>query len=185
MAAQSRVACSIHTAYGMMAPIIIDGVMKQGGPLSPLKSTMTTSLGHQWLDDLASESKHTLVIRTKSAVQNDPHLTIDLKQLTVTMAEATDDSFLFAYSHCSTIFLSLYGKVPVCIWMAHPMAQDNSLHFTTSRRYPRDGYNALNNKQAWKKPLEYYLLSGTFTGEPNGYAMDVSQQCSAEISGAS
>ncbi len=96
MAAQTRVACSFCTAYGMTAPIIIDGVTKQGGPLSPLKSTMTTSLGHRWLDNLASESEHTLVIRTESEVRNDPHLTIDLKQLTVTMAEAMDESFLFA-----------------------------------------------------------------------------------------
>lgn len=66
-AAQARVSCTIRTAYGMTALIIIDGVTKQGGPLSPLKSTMTMSLGHQWLDDLASKSEHTLVLRTESA----------------------------------------------------------------------------------------------------------------------
>lgn len=95
-AAQSRVSCTIRTAYGMTTPIVIDGVTKQGGPLSPLKSTMTTSLGHRWLDDLASESEHTLVLRTESATQNNPHLDSDLKHLTVTMVEATDDSFIFA-----------------------------------------------------------------------------------------
>ncbi len=69
--------------------------------------------------------------------------------------------------------------------MAHPMAQDNGLPFTTLRRNPRDGYDALNNKQARKKPLEYYLSSSTFIGEPDGYATDTGQQHSAEIPGAS
>ncbi len=59
--------------------------------------------------------------------------------------------------------------------MAHPMAQDNGLCFTTLRRYPRDSYDVLNNKQARKKPLEYYLSSGIFTGEPDGYATDTGQ----------
>ena len=31
----------------------MDGLTKQGGTLSPLKSTMTTSLGHCYLDDLS------------------------------------------------------------------------------------------------------------------------------------
>jgi hypothetical protein len=67
-------------------------VTKQGGPLSPLKSTMTTSLGHRYLDDLARNSLDTLIIRSKHEAHSHP----DLSQLSVTMVEATDDLYIFA-----------------------------------------------------------------------------------------
>ena len=56
-ASQSMVPCTVRTAYGQSNKIMINGVTKQGGPLSPIKATMTTSLGHRWLDDLAKNSK--------------------------------------------------------------------------------------------------------------------------------
>ena len=45
-AAQKQTKAYICTAYGVTSPIVIDGLTKQGGPLSPIKSTLTTSLGH-------------------------------------------------------------------------------------------------------------------------------------------
>jgi hypothetical protein len=53
ISAQTDVPYSFKTAHGLTDPLIISGVTKQGGPLSPLKSTLTTSLGHHWLNDLA------------------------------------------------------------------------------------------------------------------------------------
>ena len=45
-AAQMQTKAFICTACGITGPIVIDGLTKQGGPLSPIKSTLTTSLGH-------------------------------------------------------------------------------------------------------------------------------------------
>ena len=36
----------IWTAFGSTGLLVINGVTKQGSPLSPIKSTLTTSLGH-------------------------------------------------------------------------------------------------------------------------------------------
>ncbi|KAF8896928.1 hypothetical protein CPB85DRAFT_1328534 [Mucidula mucida] len=55
-------------------PIFISGVTKQGGPLSPLKSTLTTSLGHRWLSDLATDSEGSLLLRSSNAECGDLHL---------------------------------------------------------------------------------------------------------------
>src|ERR1700683_808051 len=91
-AAQKDTKVFIRTAYGTTGPIVINGVTKQGGPLSPIKSTMTTSLGHCYLDDLARNSPDTLVIKSKVAT----HSPADILHLPVTMVEATDDSYIFA-----------------------------------------------------------------------------------------
>ena len=96
VASQSMVPCKVRMAYGELEQIVINGVTKQGGPLSLLKATMTTSLGHCWLDDLAKESKNRLIIRTKNARDGDPHTPEDFNELTVSMVEAMDDSYLFA-----------------------------------------------------------------------------------------
>ena len=64
---------------------MIDGLTKQGGPI---KSTLTTSLGHRYL---AKDDPGT---RSKSHQSGDPHTPLD--ELQVTMVEATDDSYLFA-----------------------------------------------------------------------------------------
>jgi hypothetical protein len=45
-AAQRQTKAFICTTYGITGPIVIDGLKKQGSPLSPIKSTLTTSLGH-------------------------------------------------------------------------------------------------------------------------------------------
>jgi hypothetical protein len=91
-AAQKDTKVLIRTAYGTTGPIVLNGVTKQGGPLSPIKSTMTTSLGHRYLDDLARGSQDTLGIKSKTSA----HLPDDSKWLPVTMVEATDYSYIFA-----------------------------------------------------------------------------------------
>ena len=45
-ASHYMVPCTIQTAYGQSDQIMVNGVTKQGGPLSTLKATMTTSLRH-------------------------------------------------------------------------------------------------------------------------------------------
>jgi hypothetical protein len=90
-AAQRDTKVFIRMAYGTTGPIVINGVTKQGGLLSPLKSTMTTSLGHHYLNDLARNSLDTLIVRSKY----DSHSPVDSIQLPVTMVEATNDSYIF------------------------------------------------------------------------------------------
>jgi hypothetical protein len=60
--AQTNTKCFIRTAHGITEPITITGVTKQGGSLSPMKSTLTTSLGHHYLNDLMSTDPDALVI---------------------------------------------------------------------------------------------------------------------------
>jgi hypothetical protein len=91
-AAQRDMKVSIRMAYGMTSPIVINGVRKLGGPLSPLKSTMMMSLGPCYLNDLARYSLDTLIVRSKY----DSHSPVDSIQLPVTMVEMTDNSYIFA-----------------------------------------------------------------------------------------
>ncbi|KAF8065061.1 hypothetical protein FPV67DRAFT_1562916 [Lyophyllum atratum] len=98
-AAQTGVRCFPRTAFGIAEPIIVEGVTKQGGPLSPLKSTMTTSLGHNFLDDLASNDPDCITISSATHRSQDPHLPDDSRTLRFTMAEATDDSYIGALSY--------------------------------------------------------------------------------------
>ena len=74
-AAQKQTKAYIRTAYGITGPIVIDGLTKQGRPLSPVKSTLTTSLGHRYLDDMASSDSGVLVMSTKAQKANDSHTT--------------------------------------------------------------------------------------------------------------
>jgi hypothetical protein len=97
-AAQTNTKVFIRTAHGLTEPIIVSGVAKQGGPISPLKSTLTTSLGHRYLDDFANQTPGALTISTSSHDRVDPHLPNDDISLPIRMIEATDDSILFARS---------------------------------------------------------------------------------------
>jgi hypothetical protein len=97
-AAQTQTKAFIRTAYGVTGPIVIDGLTKQGGPLSPIKSTLTTSLGHRYLEDLASSDQGALVMTSKANKANDFHTPDDYLQARITMVEATDDSYIFATS---------------------------------------------------------------------------------------
>ncbi|KAJ7143111.1 hypothetical protein C8R43DRAFT_891911 [Mycena crocata] len=97
-ASQTDVRCFIRTAHGLTEPITISGVNKQGGPMSPLKSTLTTSLGHHYLNDILATDPDALVLTTESSRKADPHLPDDNLKLRVAMTEATDDSYIFARS---------------------------------------------------------------------------------------
>ncbi|KAH0586175.1 hypothetical protein H2248_007437 [Termitomyces sp. 'cryptogamus'] len=98
-AAQSMTKCFPRTAFGIASPIVVDGVTKQGGPMSPFKATVTTSLGHRYLDDISRLDPDSVVIRSLSNVAGDPHLPNDSLTLSLSMTEATDDSFIIALSH--------------------------------------------------------------------------------------
>ena len=97
-AAHKDTKCFIRTAYGITIPITVSDVNKQGRPLSPIKSTFTTSLGHYFLNDLMMNDPDALIISSSARKRNDPHLKDDGDCLTVAMVEATDDSFLFSKS---------------------------------------------------------------------------------------
>lgn len=98
-AAQSGTRCFSHTAFGIAEPIIVNGVTKQDRPMSPIKSTITTSLSHHYLDDIAKDDPNVVVVRSGSNQVDNPHLPVDLHSLTVVMTEATDNSYLVAKSH--------------------------------------------------------------------------------------
>ncbi|KAJ6563702.1 hypothetical protein DFH09DRAFT_1035307 [Mycena vulgaris] len=97
-AAQTDTRCYIRTAHGITEPITITGVTKQGGSLSPVKSTLTTSLGHHFINDLMSSDPDALIITPGQSQRADPHLPDDKLQAKIVMAEATDDSYLFSRS---------------------------------------------------------------------------------------
>ncbi len=106
-AAQNNVKCSIRTAHGMTEPIFISGVTKQGSPLSPRKSTLTTSLGHCWLFNLASNSDSSLLLRSLNAEHGNLHLPNDKTELQVAMAKAMYDSYLFARNEAGLMYFTL------------------------------------------------------------------------------
>lgn len=97
-AAHKEMKCFIWTAYRVTVPIIVSDVNKQGGPLSPIKSTFTTSLGHYYLNDPMTTDHDALIISSSARKRHDPHLKDDGDCLMVAMVEATDDSFLFSKS---------------------------------------------------------------------------------------
>lgn len=95
-AAQNQVKCFIHTAYGATLPITISGVSKQGGPVSPLKSTFTTSMGHYYLSDILSQEETALIVTSTSNERKDPHSPDARVKIQVAMVEATDDTYIFS-----------------------------------------------------------------------------------------
>ncbi|KAG6893516.1 hypothetical protein C0993_000933 [Termitomyces sp. T159_Od127] len=75
-AAQSQTKCLPRMAFGIVEPIIVEGVTKQGGPMSPFKSTLTMSLGHRYLDDIARCDPNAVVISSISNRVGNPHLPV-------------------------------------------------------------------------------------------------------------
>ncbi|PPQ63162.1 hypothetical protein CVT24_005802 [Panaeolus cyanescens] len=53
---QERVPYRVKTAYGFTPSFVVNGVTKQGGSLSPIKCTLTTSLCSRWIYDLSQNS---------------------------------------------------------------------------------------------------------------------------------
>ena len=96
--AQSDVPYRVKTAFGLTEPFLVSGVTKQGGLISPLKSTLTTSLGNRWLQDLALLDPGALVVHSHASLQNAPHVPTDSLALPVSMVEAMDDLQIFGCS---------------------------------------------------------------------------------------
>ncbi|KAF5376641.1 hypothetical protein D9615_007876 [Tricholomella constricta] len=104
---QDHVPYRVKTAYGFTDPFIVNGVTKQGGSLSPLKCTLTTSLGNRWISDLQRDQPGEIVIRSlNSARHSIPHIPHERTALRVSMVEAMDDSLL------------LYSSIPLLTSMA-------------------------------------------------------------------
>ena len=72
---------------------MINGVTRQGGPLSPFKSALTMSLGHCWLTDSFS-----ITVQSLMAQRNEPHTFLNALSFKVAMVEVTDDSLLFSHT---------------------------------------------------------------------------------------
>ena len=83
--------------YGTTGPLVVDTVTKQGGPTSPLKSVLTTSLGHRYLDDLSANQNGVLCLETEASLNGcEAHYPDHRLRVPITMVEATDDSIIFA-----------------------------------------------------------------------------------------
>lgn len=88
--AQTDVPCRVRTAYGDTDPFIITGVTKQGGPLSPFKSAITTSLGHRWISNATEQ----LLFTTANHKNGERHTPVDDVIFSCSMVECMDDSLV-------------------------------------------------------------------------------------------
>lgn len=86
----------IRTAYGVADPITVNEVLHQGSTISPLKSAMTTGMGHRYLNDFAKITPGALEIKTLNSIKHKYHTPADLIKLTIAIIEATDDIYIFA-----------------------------------------------------------------------------------------
>jgi hypothetical protein len=113
--AQDTVPYRVKTAYGFTDPFIVNGVTKQGGSLSPLKCTLTTSLCNRWLMDI--EDQGALIIQTHMSRIGTPHMPSDNLSLCISLIEAMDDSLIIQQSldalkfsaRCADHFQATYG----------------------------------------------------------------------------
>jgi len=94
--AQDSVPYHVKMAYGFTNPFIVDGVTKQGGSLSPLKCTLTTSLCNRWLMDL--DNQGALTIQTHMSHAGTPHTPTNDLSLHISLIEAMDDSLIIQHS---------------------------------------------------------------------------------------
>jgi hypothetical protein len=102
---QDNVPYRIKTAYGFTESFIVNGVTKQGGSLSPLKCTLTTSLCNRWIADRKTEFPGSLRVTTHSARCHRPHTPSDRIELDISMVEAMDDSLLVSSDLLSSTLL--------------------------------------------------------------------------------
>ncbi|KAG7095166.1 hypothetical protein E1B28_005945 [Marasmius oreades] len=93
---QADVPYQVKSAYRYTDPFTISGITKQGGPLSPLKFTLTSSMGHYWLSDHCHSSPGSLIVSTQTALRHDFHVPADNIRLHIPMVEAMDDSYITA-----------------------------------------------------------------------------------------
>ncbi|KAF5382054.1 hypothetical protein D9615_004273 [Tricholomella constricta] len=93
--AQREVPYQVKTAYGLTDTFIVDGVTKQGGSISPLKCTITTSLLSHWLSDVSSHLERPLVVSSHQNRTGKPHVPSDSVTVPLSMVEAMDDSIIW------------------------------------------------------------------------------------------
>ncbi|KAI0072126.1 hypothetical protein K474DRAFT_1605738 [Panus rudis PR-1116 ss-1] len=91
--AQADVPYRVKTSCGLTDVFTLSGITKQGGPFSPLKSTLTTSMGNHWLQDVSLNHDDCVSIHTSQAHVPDDRLVIH-----PCMVEAMDDSLIIAHS---------------------------------------------------------------------------------------
>ena len=91
---QDNVPYHIKTAYGFTDPFIVNGVIKQGGSLSPLKCTLTTSMCNHWIADHKMDFPGSISVTSHFGRKHNPHTPLDHIQLNLCMIEAMDDSLL-------------------------------------------------------------------------------------------
>lgn len=88
---QEDVPYCIKLAFGFTNTFIVNGVTKQGGSLSPLQCTLTTSMGNQWIAD---QKHHMISISSHFNQKQMPHTPLDHIYLDLSMVEAMDDSLI-------------------------------------------------------------------------------------------
>ncbi|RDX44488.1 hypothetical protein OH76DRAFT_1359588, partial [Lentinus brumalis] len=91
--AQDNVPYQVKTVHGLTQPFTLSGVTQQGGPFSPLKSTLTTSMVNHWLHDILTDDDRLYFVTQQSRLGK-PHTPDDRLQLRAQMVEAMDDSIL-------------------------------------------------------------------------------------------
>ncbi|KAJ8089853.1 hypothetical protein PM082_018430 [Marasmius tenuissimus] len=95
---QAGVLYRVKSAYGFTDPFVVNGLTRQGGPGSPLKFTLTSSLGNYWLRDCLSTDPGAVVVSTMNARAGIFHEPSDNIRLQVPMVEAMDDSYITSCS---------------------------------------------------------------------------------------
>ena len=61
---QDNVPYRIKAAYGFTDSFIVNGITKQGGSLSPLKCTLTTSMCNRWIADHKAVLPGSILVRS-------------------------------------------------------------------------------------------------------------------------
>ncbi|CDO70490.1 hypothetical protein BN946_scf184569.g33 [Trametes cinnabarina] len=95
--AQDSVPYRVKTIHGLTDSFVLSGITQQGGPFSPLKSTLTTSMLTSWLDDATPPAEQLRLITFQSR-SGKPHTPDDTLALTTQMCEAMDDSLIIRTS---------------------------------------------------------------------------------------
>ena len=106
-AGHHQVPFRVRTAYGDSEQFTISGLTRQGEPMGPIKSTLTTSLGNRWLNDLMVNDER-VVIQTQTSRDGSWNSPADSLRVCLTEVEMMDDSLLFS--------LTLPGVARLCSW---------------------------------------------------------------------
>ncbi|KJA14059.1 hypothetical protein HYPSUDRAFT_173712 [Hypholoma sublateritium FD-334 SS-4] len=91
---QRNVPYRIKTAYGFTDAFTVNGVTKQGGSLSPLKCTLTTSMCNQWIADKREDFAGSISVQSHFGRKQTPHTPSDHILLNLSIMEAMDDSLI-------------------------------------------------------------------------------------------